>query len=141
MFCEDGALKIFVKFTGKYFCWPVRKYTGRGGEVPPLFPSFFRKLEKSALILEKNALIAVIYGLNFSFKVQFLRVSRTKKSEIFPWAFLFHVVDDCLSKCPNCKKTPLPQKIPGYVPGWSGSLTFYKETSAQVFFSVDLRSF
>ena len=43
---------------------------GRGGEV---LPAVFWKLEKSALILEKNALTAVlnwfIYGLNFSFKV------------------------------------------------------------------------
>ena len=39
------------------------------------------------------------------------------KPEIFPCrAFLFCVVDDCFSKCPNSKKTPLPQKIPGYAP-------------------------
>ena len=41
-----------------------------------------------------------------------------KKTEIFPCGvFLFRVVDDCLSECPNSKKTPLPWKIPGYSPG------------------------
>ena len=49
-------------------------------------------LEKSALILEKNTLLAVIYGLDFSFKGQFLRVSSRKNRK----------------KCPNPKKTPLP---------------------------------
>ena len=33
--------------------------------------------------------------------------------------FLSRVVDDCLSKCPNSKKTLLSPKIPGYVPGFS----------------------
>ena len=71
-------------------------------------PTLIRKLEKSVLILGKNALIAVIYGLNFSFKLQFLRVSRRKKPEIFLCgAFLFRVIDDYLLKCPNYKKTPL----------------------------------
>ena len=51
---------------------------GRGGVSPTLF----QKLGKSALILGKNALIVVIYGLNFSIKMQFLRVSR-KKTEDF----------------------------------------------------------
>ena len=44
-------------------------------------PALFQKLKKSALILGKNALIVVIYGLNFSFKMQFLRVSRTKNGD------------------------------------------------------------
>ena len=35
-------------------------------------------MEKSVLILGKNALIWVIHGLNFSFKMEFLRVSRRK---------------------------------------------------------------
>ena len=37
---------------------------GEGGGLPHLF----QKFEKSALILGENALIVVIYGLNFSFK-------------------------------------------------------------------------
>ena len=57
----------------------------------------------------KNVLIVVIYGFNFSFKMQFLRVSRRKKTEIFRCGgFLSRVVHDCLSNCTNSKKTPLP---------------------------------
>ena len=40
-----------------------------------------------------------------------------KNPEIFSCGvFLFCVVDYCLSKYANSKKTPLPQKIPGYMP-------------------------
>ena len=38
-----------------------------GGGGRSLLP-FFQKLEKSALIFKKHAMIVVIYGLNFSFK-------------------------------------------------------------------------
>ena len=40
----------------------------------------------------------------FSFKIQFLN------REVFPCGaeFFFRVVHDCLSKCPNSKKSPLP---------------------------------
>ena len=78
---------------------------GRGGVSSALF----QKLEKSALILGKNALILVIYGLNLWIKMKFLRVSR-KKPEIFHCGakFLSRAVHYCLSKCPNSKKTPLP---------------------------------
>ena len=54
----------------------IRRVTRGGrGEV---YPILFQKLEKKALVLEKNALIMVIRGLNFSFEMQFLRVSRRK---------------------------------------------------------------
>ena len=82
---------------------------GGGGEVSP---AVFKKLEKIVLIWRKNALIVVIYGYNFSFKMKFLRVSRGKTCRFLPYgAFLSRVVGACLSKCPNSKKTP------GYVPG------------------------
>ena len=85
------------------------------GEVSP---ALFRKLEKSALIWGKNALIVVIYGLNFSFKMQFFRVSRQKNRRFLPCvAFLSGAVVECLSKCPNFEKTPLPEKNPGYAHG------------------------
>ena len=59
-----------------------RRVTGGGeGEVSP---ALFQKLEKSALILGKNALIVVIYRLNFSFKMQFLRVYRIKTGDFPP---------------------------------------------------------
>ena len=56
------------------------KRVTRGGEVPP---ALFRKLEKSALIWRKNALIVVICEYNFSFKMKFLRVSRGKTRRVF----------------------------------------------------------
>ena len=39
--------------------------------------------KKNALILGKNALIVVICGLNFSFKIKFLRLSRRKNRRFF----------------------------------------------------------
>ena len=42
------------------------------GEV---FTDFFSKIGKSALIWRKSAMIVVIHGYNFSFKMKFLRVS------------------------------------------------------------------
>ena len=43
------------------------------------FPCLFSKIgEKCPNFWKKNALIVVIYGLNFLFKMQFLRASRTK---------------------------------------------------------------
>ena len=73
-----------------------------------LFAALFQKLEKSALIFGKNFPIGVIYGLNVSFKMQLLRVSRVKKL-FFCVAFFSRVVA-IWSKCPNSKKTPPPPK-------------------------------
>ena len=58
----------------------VSNLRGEGREVSS---ALFWKYEKSALILGKT-LIVVIYGLNFLFKVQFLRVSRRKNRRFFP---------------------------------------------------------
>ena len=55
-------------------------------------PALFLKLEKSALIFWENALIVVIYVLNFSFKMQFLRVSRRKNRRFFPAETFFLVL-------------------------------------------------
>ena len=53
----------------------------------------------------------VIYGLNFSFLVHFSKVSRRKKRRFFLCgAILSRDVHDCLSKCPNSKKSPLALK-------------------------------
>ena len=62
---------------------------GKGEEV---FPALFQKLEKRALILGENALIVVIFGLNYSFKMQFLRVSRRRNQIFFPAAPFFLVL-------------------------------------------------
>ena len=53
---------------------------GVGGDVSL---ALFQKLEKSVLILRKNALIWVIYGLYFSFKMEVLRGSRRKNRTFF----------------------------------------------------------
>ena len=67
---------------------PNKRVT-RGGEVPP---ALFRKLKKSALIFGENTLIVVIYVLSFSFKMQFLRVSRRKNRRFFPVGPFFLVL-------------------------------------------------
>ena len=79
----------------------------RGGGRSPL--PFFENWNKSVLIWRKNALTVVIYGYNFLFKMRFLRVSRGKTTKFLACgAFLSRVVGECLSKCPNSKKTPMP---------------------------------
>ena len=102
---------VFTKgITFKSFqCIPPQdqacNWKGRGEEVSP---ALFQALEKSALIWRKNALIVIIYGLNFSFKMKFSRISRRKKPRFFPCgAFHSHPVCECLSQCPNSKKTHL----------------------------------
>ena len=65
----------------------ARNYGGKGEGLP----CPFSKIGKSNLIFGKDALILVIYGLHFSFKMQFLRVSRRKKQRFF-LAKLFFLV-------------------------------------------------
>ena len=67
----------------------ARNYRGKGREVSP---ALFRKLEKSSPILGKNALIVVIRGLSFSFKLQFLRVRGRKNWKFFPAGLFFLVL-------------------------------------------------
>ena len=77
----------------------------RGGGLP--YP--FSKIGKSALICGKTCPDWGHLWVKFSFKMQFLRVSRRKNRRFFPYgAFLSCVVGECLSKCPNSKKILLP---------------------------------
>ena len=62
--------------------WPKSGEEGGGGVL-------FQKLEKSAPTLGKDALIVVNYELNFSFEMQFLRVSRWKNQKFYPVGPLF----------------------------------------------------
>ena len=62
-------LKPFLLYL-KWISHQCRRVTRGGGEFSP---ALFQKLEKSALILGKYALIVVIYGLNFSFKMHFFK--------------------------------------------------------------------
>ena len=75
----------------------------REGAGPP-YP--FSKLEKRALILGKNAMIVVIYGLNFSFKMKFYGGLHEEKLEIFPCGSFFlvlYIID--------YQSTPIPRKL------------------------------
>ena len=76
----------------------MRVTRGReGGEVSP---ALLQKFEKCPNLWKKMP--------------WFLKVSRRKNRIIFPCgAFLSCVIGECLAKCPNSKKTPLPLKIPG----------------------------
>ena len=60
----------------------IRRVT-RGGGGRSLLP-FFENLKKCPNFFGGNALIEVIYGLNFSFKMQFSRVSKRKTQKFFP---------------------------------------------------------
>ena len=64
-------------------------------------PYSFSKIGKSALIWRKNVLIVVM-------KLKFLRVSRQKKKGDFFPVGPFCLVWECLLKCTDSKKTPLP---------------------------------
>ena len=107
-------LKIFRQLSNhtechQSFCMQSRRVTrerGGGGEVSR---ALFQKLEKSALICGKNCPDCGHLWVKFSFKLQVLRVSNRENRRFFPCsAFLSCVVGECLSKCPNSKKIPLP---------------------------------
>ena len=92
---------------------------GRWGAWCPL--PFFRNWKKCPSFGQKCPDSGYLW-VKFSFKMQFLRVSK-KKPEIFPCGASFsRVVHDCLSKCPNSKKTPLHLKISSYAPATSRNL-------------------
>ena len=81
---------VFVSYTNFQFTINLRhvnrgRVGGGGGGLPCPFSKLGKKCPNFE---EKNALIVVIYELNLSFKIR--------------------VVDDCLSRGPNSKKTPLP---------------------------------
>ena len=63
--------KVWLQYwSAKWVLCKVRCVT-RGEEGGEVSPALFQNLEKSALILEKNALTRFIYGLNVSFKMLF----------------------------------------------------------------------
>ena len=79
----------------------TRRGAGGGG-----LPSPFSKIGKSALICGKKCPDFGHLWVKFSF---FLRVSRRKYRIFFPCGASFScVIGECLSKCPNSKKTSLP---------------------------------
>ena len=73
---------------------------------------FFKTWKKVSYFCNENALNVVIYGLNFSFTMQFFKTSQEKNLEIFPCgAFLSCFAHDYLSKSLKSKKPSLHSKI------------------------------
>ena len=97
-------LPLVTNNNHKHQLQQVRNQMGGGAEVSP---ALFQKLEKSALIFVKNAVIAIIYGLNFSFKMQFLRVCRRKNRRSFPVEPFFPVLYMIIYQSPL-----IPRKLP-----------------------------
>ena len=82
---------------------------GMGGGLP----CPFSKIGKKCLNFGKNALIKVICWLFFSFKMQFLRVSRRKNRIFFPAGPFFLVL--CMIFYESAlipRKLPCPEKFP-----------------------------
>ena len=67
----------------------------------------FRKLEIGVLIWGKNVLIVAIHGLNFSFKMLFLRVSRRENSKFSLWSF-----SSLCYRCNIYRTAIIPRKLP-----------------------------
>ena len=61
-------------------------------KIAKVSPALVKKLSKSALIWRKNALIVVICWLNFSFKMQFLIVSKRKSQEFISMVLFFFLM-------------------------------------------------
>ena len=93
--------------TGKLILKQACNQMGGKGEVSP---ALFLKLEKSALILGKNALIVVIFVINFSSKVQLLGVSRRKNWRFFPAGPFFFVLQIIIYQYPLIPKNSPAQK-------------------------------
>ena len=113
LLCDTSDIYIFeiyedlrCKFCKIYICTNLnRREWGVGGGRGVMFSlPFFKYLKKVLYFRGKNALIVVIYGLNFSI----LKSLHKKKLEIFPCEiFLLLFAHDCESKCPNSMKNPL----------------------------------
>ena len=74
-------------------------------------PLLFLKIEESALIFEKKALIVFIFGLNFPFKMQFKEYTGEKTPKCFPGHIFLMFLTKYLSKCRSSTKPPLPSVI------------------------------
>ena len=97
-------------------CTYFRRVTRGGekglGEGEEVSSAFFQKLEKSAPFLGKNALIVVICGLTFSFKIQVLKVSRRKNRKFFsvkPFFLVLYMI--VYPSALISRKLPCPKKF------------------------------
>ena len=83
----------------------------RGGRGVGL-PCPFSKIGKNCPNFGGNVVIAVIYWLNFSFKVQFLRVSRRKNRRFFHAGPFFFVLQMIVYRSALIlRKLPCPKKL------------------------------
>ena len=84
---------------------------GRGGGLP----CPFSKNGKKCPNLEKKCPNCGQLWLKFLVWNAAFKSFQAKNRTFFPGgAFLSRAVVECLLKCPNSEKTPLPEKIPGY---------------------------
>ena len=96
-FVRKSVLRTFAKFTGKHVCQGL----------------FFNKV--AGLRNFKNGFFTEHLRATASvLQMQFLSFCRSKHPKFFPAGPFFLVLElECLLKCPNSKKTPLPSQIPG----------------------------
>ena len=86
-----------------------RRVTSGGGRGE-VSPALFQNFEKSALILEKNALIVSILGLISHFKCGFISFQEKKKTYFLPVGLFVHVLQmKCLSNTLIPRKLPWPE--------------------------------
>ena len=107
----DGKTSCNVTLQ-KVLLYLSRRVTKGGRWWGEVSPTLFQKLEESTLILGKNVLIVVICRLNFSFKMQFLRVSKRKNWRFYPvgpFFLVFHMVVYQSVLIPS--KLPCPKKF------------------------------
>ena len=70
----------------------------------------FLKIGRKWPVLRKRVLNLVIFGLNVSFKMQFVSLFSRKIPKFLPaWPFNLQFLMKCFSGCYNSKKAPLPK--------------------------------
>ena len=96
--------ELFSLKSSIIYVWKGSKYTSAAGSSLPFFGNFVKR----ALIWEK---MPVVYGLDFSFKMQLLRVSRRNR-KFFYAGSLFCVLQMIVYGSPLIPtKLPCPKKI------------------------------
>ena len=118
--------KSFQNMMGRSYIPTDITRWGKGTGLPALF----QKLEYCALIQGKNAMIAVICGLNFLLKVRFLRVYRSVNQRFFPAVPFFFMLQMIIYRNALIpKRTPLLQKASGNAPDANPFIPKYSERS------------
>ena len=111
-----------------YVWWRIRGAVRGGGEEEGLL-YFFKKIEKSAVITRKNALIIFIHGLNVNLCSHLKRCFKSilkEKLRNYPLRGLsFMCYRWMFIEVPYSEKPLLPSEIPAYgFHSWQKKLTF-----------------